>query len=138
MENRSPVVRIEKVIPSVIKTGTPFKTLWSVQADSVTEASTISVTFLTDDARLLLCDPDTDETPVEHTYTLAPGERIRKETVLHVKLRKGLRNEDTDDGTKAPLTLHARVKGEEVQVVSPGYDVEVANLKIRTNTKIFL
>lgn len=139
MDQRSPVVRIEKVVPSTIQADKPFKTQWSVDAGAVSETATIQVTFLTDDARLLLCDPDTDETPVERTYTLQPGERIRKETVLHVKLRKGLRNEDAEDGESAPLTLHARVQAaDQVHAVSPGFGIHVANLKVRTKTKIFV
>jgi hypothetical protein len=143
MENwmviRLPVVRIEKVEPAVIEKEVPFKAKWTLEANSEDEGNTFHVTFLTDDARLLLCDSLTEESPVEQTFQVQPGARITKETTLLVKLRKGLRNEDSRDGTPAPLTLHARVKcADDVLAFSPGYDVAVANLAKRTKTKIFV
>ena len=139
MESRSPVVRIEKIEPSVIEKEVPFKAKWTVEGDSEAEASTLHITFLTDDARLLLCDSVTEESPAEQTVQVKPGVSITKETTLFVKLRKGLRNEDSRDGSPAPLTLHARIKGaDNLLAFSPGYDIEVANLAKRTKTKIFV
>ena len=139
MEDRNPVVRIEKVDPPLIEKEVPFKAKWSVEAGAEGEAGTFHITFLTDDARLLLCDSVTEECPAEQTVQVQPGGRITKETTLFVKLRKGLRNEDSRDGTPAPLTLHARIKGSNDELgFSPGYDIEVANLAKRTETKIFV
>ncbi len=138
MHSVKPVVRIHSIEPPLIEKEVPFKAKWSIAGIDLTEQQTMQVTFLTDDARLLLCDGATDETPAEHTVTIQPGAKLEKETVLFVKLRKGLRNEDSRDGTPAPLTLHARARGgDDLLAISPGYDIEVANLAKRTKTKIF-
>lgn len=139
MEIRNPVVRIEMIEPALIEKDVPFKAKWTIQADAKLDAGPLHITFLTDDARLLLCDSVTEESPAETTIQVQPGASVTKETTMFVKLRKGLRNEDSRDGTPAPLTLHARIKGnDDLLAFSAGYDIEVANLAKRPKTKIFV
>jgi len=134
-----PVINIDTVVPGVVKPNEPFKATWSMNVPPDDQTRQLQVTFLTDDARLLLCDHLTDETPVEKTIQVTPGQRVSKTTTLHVRLRKGLRNEGSRDGTGAPLTLHARIdSGSDRVYVSPGFDIEVAELAKRTATKVFI
>ena len=76
MEISNPVVRIDRVEPAVIEKEVPFKAKWTVEADADNEVGTFHVTFLTDDARLLLCDSRTEESPAEDTVQVQPGARV--------------------------------------------------------------
>lgn len=139
-DSKSPLIRIEAVEPNVVRPNEPFKATCSVAGDFDTKQ--MNVSFLTDDARLLLCDHATDETPVEKAIQLAPGQTVSKTVTMHVRLRKGLRNEHSRDGSPAPLTLHARLTAGEgarqETFFSAGFDIEVAELAKRTTTKIFI
>ncbi|MCO4763622.1 MAG: hypothetical protein KC502_19075 [Myxococcales bacterium] len=133
------MIRIESVEPGIVKPNEPFKATWSLNVAADDQPRQLQLTFLTDDARLLLCDHLTDETPVEKTLQVSPGQKLSKSTMLHLRLRKGLRNEDSRDGSGAPLTLHARITSTPNGVsVSPGFDIEVAELAKRTATKVFI
>jgi len=134
-----PVIRIDAVEPGIVKPNEPFKATWSINIPADDEPRQLQLTFLTDDARLLLCDHVTDETPVEKTIQVTPGQKLNKTTRLHLRLRKGLRNENSRDGSGAPLTLHARItSAPDAVYVSQGFDIEVAELAKRTATKVFI
>ena len=134
-----PMIRIETIEPTIVKANEPFKATWSLDVPPDDQARQLQVSFLTDDARLLLCDHLTDETPVERSIQVSPGQKLKKTTTLHLRLRKGLRNEESRDGSGAPLTLHARITAAPDDVyVSQGFDIEVAELAKRTATKVFI
>ena len=135
-------IRIDAVEPQLVRPNEPFKATCVVNVGGDIDPKSAQVSFLTDDARLILCDHATEETPVEKSIQLAPGQSITKTVTMHLKLRKGLRNEFSRDGSPAPLTLHARLSGSEGSrsepVFSEGFDIEVAELAKRTTTKIFI
>ncbi|HAN30073.1 MAG TPA: hypothetical protein DCQ06_00610 [Myxococcales bacterium] len=135
-------IKINTVEPALVRPNEPFKATYVVKASGDVNTKGLQVSFLTDDARLILCDHATEETPVEKTLQVNPGQRVSKTVTMHLKLRKGLRNEFSRDGSPAPLTLHARLTGSEgprgPAVFSEGYDIEVAELAKRTTTKIFI
>ncbi len=134
-----PVIRIDAIDPGLVKADEPFRASWSMAIPPDDQPRQLQVTFLTDDARLLLCDHLTDETPVEKTIQATPGQTVTKTTTLCLRLRKGLRNELSRDGSAAPITLHARVSSSPNGVyVSQGFDIEVAELATRTATKVFI
>lgn len=135
-----PKLRINSVEPRTIVENEPFKASWTLEVEPGFDAKAVSITFLTDDARLLLCDHQSDETPAEKLLTIGPGGRISKTSTLHVRMRKGLHNEHSRDGTPAPLTLHARLHSdnEPHMAISQGYEIFVDNLAKRPETKIFL
>ena len=136
------VIRIDAVDPAVVPPEEPFKVTCTVDASGDLQTQQMQLSFLTDDARLLLCDHATDETPVETLIQVSPGETVSKSVTMHVRLRKGLRNEHSRDGSPAPLTLHARLSqpdgGRDAAFFSPGFDIGIADLAKRTTTKIFI
>lgn len=136
----NPVIRIDSIEPETIKQDEPFRATWTIESPVGFDEKSFSVTFLTDDARLLLCDHGSNETPPEKAVTITPGGRISKSTTLHVRMRKGLHNEHSRDGTPAPLTLHARAHTENERhlAISEGFQIWVDNLAKRPKTKIFV
>ncbi len=136
----NPVVRIESIEPQTICQNEPFRATWTIESPTGFDEKSVSITFLTDDARLLLCDHASNETPPEKIIPIPPGGRVSKSSTLHVTMRKGLHNEHSRDGSPAPLTLHARVHTENDRhlAISEGYQVWVDDLAKRPKTKIFV
>ena len=136
----SPVIRITSIEPQTIIENEPFRATWTIESPAGFDEKSISVTFLTDDARLLLCDHASYETPAEKVIVVPPGARVSKSATLHVRMRKGLHNEHSRDGSPAPLTVHVRAHTENDRhlAISEGYQIWVGDLAKRPKTKIFV
>ncbi|MCB9739582.1 MAG: hypothetical protein H6747_09965 [Deltaproteobacteria bacterium] len=138
--SKNTVIQILSIEPSVIRVQEPFKAHWSVEVDDQADLGNVELTFQTDDARLLLFEHQGEESPVLKPLALGPGAKIKKTTLLEVRLRQGLVGEESRDGTAAPLSVHARLNGDgqRLLAISSGYGVQVADLAERPSTKIFI
>lgn len=136
-----PVIRILSIEPTVIRLHQPFKAHWTIEVEEPVEPGPIELTFQTDDARVMLFEHQGEpEQPVTQTLQLAPGARIRRSTVLEMRLRTGLVGEDNRDGQATALTVHARINAENQRAIaiSGGFELKVSDLAERPSTKIFL
>lgn len=139
--DKKPSIKILSIEPSVIRFHQPFKANWAIEVDDELETANAELTFQTDDARIVLFEHQGDQDgPVLKPVALAPGLRLRKTTLLEMRLRHGLVGEESRDGSSAPMSLHARLNGDNQRVVavSSAYELHVADLSERPVTKIFL
>lgn len=98
------------------------------------------MTLLTDDARLMLIDHGTHESPPERVLPVTPGAKVTKTTTAQIQRRKGLVDESSRDGSPAPIFLHARVKNDRDEIIADGAGIEVmiAGLAKRSSPRIFV
>ncbi len=135
-------VRINSVEPRTIVQNEPFKANWTLELDPAFDSRSVAVTFLTDDARLLLCDHSTQESPAQKVINVSPGGKVTRSITLHLQMRKGLLNEFSRDGSASPLNLLARVhtsaQRDQLVAISPCFQIWVDNLAARLEPKIFV
>lgn len=133
-------ISIDSVSPPVILENEPFKITWTVAVAEQEELRSVNVTLLTDDARLLLLDHGTDQSPPERVLPVTPGTRLTRTTTAQIQRRKGLVDESSRDGSPAPIFLHARVKNERDEIIADGAGIEVhiAGLAKRPTPRIFI
>ncbi len=136
-----PVLKILSIEPPVIRFHQAFKANWAIEIDHDLEVANAELTFQTDDARVVLYEHQGEpEAPVAKPVALWAGARIRKSTLLELRLRTGLVGEESRDGKMAPMSVHARLNGDNQRTlaVSSAFQLQVADLSERQLTKIFL
>ena len=96
------------------------------------------VTLLTDDPRVLIVDPATQESPPQRAYPVAPGTRLTRTTVALVQKRKGLVEEVARDFGTSNMYIHARAQNDREEIVADGAGIEVQmqGLARRSSSKI--
>lgn len=136
----SATITIESISPNVIAENDPVKVVWTLTLSDDCDARTACVSLLTDDARLLLFDHGTHESPPERMVPVGPGQRISKTTTVYLQRRKGLVDENSRDGTASPFFLLARARNEreEVLAAGAGMEVQLVGLAKRPQPRIFL
>lgn len=133
-------ISIDSVVPVVITENEPFKVTFTIAVGEAEEVRSVVVTLLTDDARLMLLDHGTHESPPERGFQVSPGSKLTRTTTALIQRRKGLVDETSRDGSPAPIFLHARAKNEREEIIADGAGIEVmiAGLAKRTSPRIFL
>lgn len=133
-------VRIEAIEPTDLALDAPFDLRWSVAADAKTEASAIQVEMLTDDARVLLLDADSEASPPEEQVPASNGKRVVQKKRLCMRLRKGLDSEELREDSTSALNLHLRwrVAGSDEVKTTPAFPVEVKRLNTPNAPKFFI
>ena len=136
-----PVLKILSIEPPVIRFHQAFKANWAIEVDHDIEVASAELTFQTDDARVVLYEHQGEpEAPVAKPVALWAGARIRKSTLLELRLRTGLVGEESRDGKMAPMSVHARlnIDNQRTLAVSTAFELQVADLSERQLTKILL
>lgn len=129
---------VDNVQPPSISENEPVKVTWTVLAGEIHEPRSLVVTLLTDDARLILLDPKTQESPPEWTVTVQPGQKVTKTWQVVLQRRKGLIDEQSRDGSGSPFYLLGRLRHDsEVLATAMGVEVEFQGLARRTQQRIF-
>jgi hypothetical protein len=129
---------VDNVQPAMIVENEPVKVTWTVQVGDHIEARSLVVTLLTDDARLILLDPKSQESPPEWSVAVQPGQKITKTWQVMIQRRKGLIDEHSRDGGGSPFFLLGRVRHDsEVLASAVGVEVEFQGLAKRAPPRIF-
>lgn len=129
---------LEAISPNLIHDNEPFRVTWTLATSESFEAKNLTVTLLTDDARVVLLDPKTQESPPEMAVSLAPGQKVSKTVQVAVQKRKGLIDEASRDGLPSPFCLIGRVRSDaNVLGASNAVELEMAGLARRGNHRIF-
>jgi len=133
-------IAIDSIIPACIEESEPFRVTWSVSLAEEGPARNAVVTLLTDDARLVLLDHGSHDSPPERPVQLLPGQRVTKTSTVQIQRRKGLVDENSRDGSGSPLWVLARVRDEREEVLAAGaaFEVHIAGLAKRSNPRIFV
>jgi len=133
-------VSIDSVSPVLLQENEPFKVTWTLAVDDGSDARNVTVSLLTDDARLVLCDQATQDSPPERSLPVVPGQRITRTSTVMLQRRKGLVDENSRDGSGSPFFLLARVRNEREEIIAGGVglEVQIAGLAKRTVPRIFL
>ena len=131
-------ITIDSISPQVIKENEPFKVTWTVAVDAADDLRNLVVTLLTDDPRVLIVDPATQESPPQRAYPVAPGTRLTRTTVALVQKRKGLVEEVARDFGASTMYIHARAQNDREEIVADGAGIEVQmqGLARRSSSKI--
>ncbi len=136
----SVTITLDTVLPATIQENEPFRVSWTLTAADGFPARALTLVLLTDDARVLLADAATQESPPEKQVSIAGGQKLQRTSVLTVQRRKGLVDENSRDGSSSPLCILARVRDERDDTVATGGDgieVQVVGLARRQNLRIF-
>jgi hypothetical protein len=135
---------IDTVEPALLDREQPFAVRWRLTVADEAEGEQVTVGLLTDDARLVLCDHETGDSPPTVTIAVGAGVVVEREMRLHLSMRRGLVDESSRDGTSANVALHARVcVGEcgatpsRILATSDPFEVSVKGLARRPSTKFF-
>ena len=133
-------ISIDSIVPANIDENEPFRVTWSVSLAEESPARNAIVTLLTDDARLVLLDHGSHDSPPERPVQLLPGQRLTKVSTLQIQRRKGLVDENSRDGSGSPMCVLARVRDEREEVLAAGatFEVQVAGLAKRSTPRIFV
>ncbi len=133
-------IHIDSVTPSTVIENEPFKVTWTVAAAEDFDVRNLTVALMTDDARLVLVDHNSQDSPPEKQIQVSPGARATKTTQVVIQRRKGLVDELSRDGSSSGIFLHARARNERDEIVADGaaLEVQVAGLPRRTMPRIFL
>ena len=129
---------LEAITPTLIHDNEPFKVTWTLATSESFEAKNLTVALLTDDARVVLLDSKTQDSPPEMAVSLAPGQKVTKTVQVVVQKRKGLIDEASRDGAPSPFCLIGRVRSEaNVLGASNAVDLEMVGLARRANQRVF-
>lgn len=130
---------IDSIAPTHIQENEPFKVTWTLTVGENFEARSVIVTLLTDDARLVLLDPKSQESPPEAPVAVTPGQKISRTVHVAVQRRKGLIDEAPRDANSSPFYVLGRVRHDtDVLAASGGIEVEMSGLTRRSLHRIFL
>jgi len=130
---------IDSIAPTHIQENESFKVTWTLSASESFEARSVVVTLLTDDARLVLLDPKSQESPPEVALSLAAGQKVTRTMQVTIQKRKGLIDEPPRDGNTSPFFVLGRVRHDnDVLAASGGVEVEMAGLARRSAHRIFV
>ena len=132
-------ISIDSVVPAAIEESEPFRVTWSVVLGEDSGSRNAVVTLLTDDARLVLLDHGSHDSPPERTIQLTPGQTLTRTSTVQIQRRKGLVDENSRDGSASPLYVLARVRDEREEVLAAGaaFEIQVAGLAKRPTPRIF-
>jgi hypothetical protein len=130
---------IDSIAPNHIQENETFKVTWTLSASETFETRSVVVTLLTDDARLVLLDPKSQESPPEVPMSLAPGQKVSRTVQVMIQKRKGLIDEPARDGNSSPFFVLGRVRHDnDVLASSGGVEVEMTGLARRAAHRVFL
>lgn len=132
-------ISIDSVIPALLHENEPFKVTWTLGLADDAEARSVTVALLTDDARLVLCDQATHDSPPERVVPVTPGTKVTRTSTVLLQRRKGLVDENSRDGSGSPFFVLARVRNEREEIIASGsgIEVQIAGLAKRTQPRIF-
>jgi len=129
---------IDAVAPLRIQEGETFKVTWTLTVGDAMDSRSVTVVLLTDDARLVLADPKTQESPPELPVQIAPGMKATKTMTVVIYKRKGLIDDPNREATGSPFFVLGRVRHDsDVLASSPGVEIEIAGLPRRQVSRIF-
>ncbi len=130
---------IDSVTPSLLQEGEPVRVAFSVDLPAGSDARVVTVTLLTDDARLQLIEHGGEESPPEKLLPAQPGARISRTMTVSVTRRKGLVEDTSSKLTPSPLRILARLKTDRGDATgfATSTEVLVAGLPRKNETKIF-
>ena len=134
------VITIDSIVPTIIEEDQPVKLTWSVTLGEHADARNVTVTLLTDDARVLIVESGNDESPPERTIPAQPGQKITKTMTIQLQRRKGLVEDAAKDGSTCPMCIVARARNERGDIIASGaaVDVEIVGLAKRIAARIFM
>ncbi len=129
---------IDAVLPLRIQENETFKVTWTLSVGDAMDSRNVTVVLLTDDARLVLADPRTQESPPEISVQIAPGQKTTKTVQAVIHKRKGLIDEQVRENAVSPFFVLGRVRHDaDVLASSPGVEVEISGLARRPGVRIF-
>jgi len=133
-------IAIDSVAPVLIQENEPIKITWTLNIGEGFDARNLTVSLLTDDARLILLDATTHDSPPEKAVAVQQGQKISRTVTVVLQRRKGLVDEQSRDGSPSPMFVIARVRNERDEIVAGGVGVEVqvVGLAKRTMPRIFV
>jgi hypothetical protein len=132
-------IHVDTINPTQVAENEPFKVTWTLAVTEPTDLRGVVVTLLTDDARIVLFDQATHDSPPEKQIPVTPGMKTTKTSTCVIQRRRGLIDEVARDGSSSPVCILARVKNErdEVLAYGPGRDVQVTGLARRPAPRVF-
>ena len=132
-------IHVDAVAPSAVQEAEAFKVTWTLALADESELRTVTVTLLTDDARVVLSDQSTHDSPPERALPVVPGTKVTKSSMVVLHRRRGLIDETSRDGTGSPVAILARVRNERDETLAHGGGAEVTvhGLARRPTPRIF-
>ena len=130
---------IDSVTPSLLQEGEPIRVCFSIDLPANSDARVVTVTLLTDDARLQLVEHGGEDSPPEKLLPAQPGAKISKTMTVSISRRKGLVEDTSLKLTPSPLRILARLKTDRNDGLgfASSSEVMVAGLPRMNETKIF-
>ncbi|MSQ84343.1 MAG: hypothetical protein EXR77_15900 [Myxococcales bacterium] len=129
---------IDAVSPLPIQENEAFKVTWTLAVGDAMDSRNVIVVLLTDDARLILLDPKTQDSPPEICVQVAPGQKTTKTVHAIIQRRKGLLEEQIRETTASPFFLLGRVRHDtDVLASASGLEVQLMGLPRRAQVRIF-
>lgn len=130
---------IDTVAPQVIQENETFKVTWTLATGDAMDPRNVTVVLLTDDARLVLLDPKTQESPPEISLQVSPGQKMTKTVQAVIQRRKGLAEDPPKEPVRSGFFLLGRVRHDnDVLASAGGVEVEMIGLTRRPNSRIFV
>ena len=132
-------IAIDSVTPALLQEGEPIRVSFSVELPATSDARVVTVTLLTDDARLQLVEHGCEESPPEKLLQAQPGTRMTKAMTVSISRRKGLVEDANSKMTPSPLRILARLKTDRGEALgfATSMEIHVAGLPRKNETKIF-
>ncbi len=128
---------IDLVTPVPSQETEAVKVTWTLSIGETMDTRNVVVVLLTDDARLNLLDPKTQDSPPEISVQVAPGQKLTKTVQVVVQRRKGL-DDHIKETFASPFWLLGRVRHDnDVLASAPGIEVELMGLPKRQAARIF-
>jgi len=128
---------IDQVHPLPIQENETVKVTWTLAVGETMDTRNVVVVLLTDDARLHLVDPKTQDSPPEISVQIAPGQKLTKTVQVIVQRRKGL-DDHIKEPYASPFWLLGRVRHDtDVLASAAGLEVELMGLPKRQAARIF-
>ncbi len=130
---------IDSVSPAILQEGEPIRVSFSVDLPATSDARVVTITLLTDDARLQLIEHGGEDTPPEKLLPAQPGARISKTMTVSISRRKGLVEDTSNKLMPSPLRILARLKTDRNEGLgfASSIEVMVAGLPRKNETRIF-
>ena len=130
---------IDSVTPSLLQEGEPIRVSFSVDLPATSDARVVTVTLLTDDARLQLVEHGGEDSPPEKLLPAQAGVKISKTMTVNISRRKGLVEDASTKLMPSPLRILARLKTDRNEALgfASSLEVLVAGLPRKNETKIF-
>ena len=132
-------ITIDAVAPTTVHQAEPIRVTFSVDLPANSDARVVTVTLLTDDARLQLVEHGSEESPPEKLLPAQPGTRLTRTMTVSIHRRKGLVDDSAAKNAPSPLCIVARLKTDRDDLAGFGTSPEilVADLGRKQEPKIF-